>query len=465
MTNHIRSLLSEGIGITTQWFPEQEAITNLAETFVGMANAEGGTVLLGIAPRSGRVQGIRNPEDTIDRIFQAALLADPPLILPIPQVIPWENHQVVMVSVPPGLPHVYNLDGRYYRRKGKVNLPITDRDLRKLLMERGVIQFESQIPPGANLDDLDDGLITAYRNFLQRPANESTEQILVKRGCIKRENGILRPTYAAILLFGKNPRQWIPSSYVMAARFPGVSISEEFIKQDIGGTLPEQIHQAEVFVRDNLRSTVKIKGLTHQETAEYPLEAIRELLVNAVAHRDYNQSGDGIHIHLYQDRLEVHSPGGLPGPVNLDNLLTARFSRNPVIAQVLSDMGFVERLGYGMNRVVQAMELHGLESPVFEEVGGTFRVSLFNATRTGYPGVIPSELKKLDLHTRQEKAITHLVERGRITNSRYQELCPDVSPETLRRDLVDLVKKGILIKVGDRKSTYYILKEKFRGLM
>jgi ATP-dependent DNA helicase RecG len=187
------------------------------------------------------------------------------------------------------------------------------------------------------------------------------------------------------------------------------------------------------------------------------------LLVNAIAHRDYNQGGDGIHIHLFQDRLEIHSPGGLPGPVNLNNLLTARFSRNPIITQVLADMGFVERLGYGINRVMRAMEQHGLSPPRFEEVGGTFRVKLYNTPRAGLPKVVKDDLIRLNLNIRQEKAVAHLVEKGRIKNRTYQELCPDVSPETLRRDLVDLVKKGVLIKVGEKKSTYYILKEKIRG--
>ena len=104
-----------------------------------------------------------------------------------------------------------------------------------------------------------------------------------------------------------------------------------------------------------MRSVARLIGLTRQEMTEYPLDAIRELLVNAVTHRDYNLGGEGIQLHIFSDRLEVHSPGMLPGPVNLDNLLVSRFSRNAVIAQVLSDLGFVERLGYGLNRVVSVM--------------------------------------------------------------------------------------------------------------
>jgi ATP-dependent DNA helicase RecG len=280
---------------------------------------------------------------------------------------------------------------------------------------------------------------------------------LLRRGCLRFENGELRPTYAALLLFGRHPQQWLPNAIILAARFPGEAISDRFIKQEIRGTLPDQLRQAEAFWRDNSRSVVRLVGLTRQETTEYPPEAVRELLVNAVAHRDYNQQGDGIHLHIFSDRLEVHSPGGLPGPVTLENLLEARFSRNAVIAQVLSDLGFVERLGYGLNRVVTVMKQAHLPPPRFEEVGGSFRATLFAAE----PSAPPPDLARYDglnFNLRQERALGYLAQHSRITNRDYQELCPEVSAETLRRDLAALVKQGVLIKVGDKRATYYVLR-------
>jgi ATP-dependent DNA helicase RecG len=251
----------------------------------------------------------------------------------------------------------------------------------------------------------------------------------------------------------------VPSASITAARFPGTALSDQFLKQDLRGTLPQQLRQAEIFLKDNLRSVVRVIGLTHQTTPEYPLEAVRELLVNAVAHRDYNSQGDNIHLHIFADRLEVHSPGGLPGPINLKNLLQARFSRNAVIAQVLSDLGFVERLGYGLNRAVTVMRQHGLRAPHFEEVGGSFRVTLY-----GEPFEVKSlpdisAYQGLDLNERQQMALSYLVSHPRITSGMYQELCPDVHAETLRRDFVDLVKRGLLIKMGSKRATYYILKD------
>jgi len=368
---------------------------------------------------------------------------------------------VLVITVPAGLPHVYNVDGRYWGREGAQTNPLPARRLREMLLERGVVQFETRLPPNASLDDLDPDLIQAYRQALNLLGNEPYDEVLLRRGCLQRAEGHLTPTYAALLLFGRHPQQWLPNSTLLAVRFPGVSFSDEFIKQEISGTLPEQLRQADGFLRTNLRSVVRLTGLAHEEMPEYPFEAVRELLVNAVAHRDYNVQGDNIHLHIFSDRLEVHSPGGLPGPVTLENLLEARFSRNAIITQVLSDLGFVERLGYGLDRVVAVLRQNGMRPPRFEEAAGTFRVTLFNDLGFDIQGGLALDLslyRDMELNPRQKLVLQYLARQRRITSRDFQELCPDVHAETLRRDLADLVSKGAMIKVGDKKATYYILK-------
>ncbi|MEW5872475.1 MAG: ATP-binding protein [Chloroflexota bacterium] len=467
----IPSLLAKGMGPGLHWFPADVSAARLAAVMAAMANTNGGTVLLGVAPRSGQIQGLPDPEQTLDCVFQAALLCDPPLVLPIPQVARVEGSQVARVTIPAGLPHVYSLEGRYLGREGMQSNPLSARRLRQLLMERGVVQFEAQLPPGASLDDLDPQKVAAYVQALDLPGDEDVEQALLRRGCLRCEerkvqraeeaSACLRPTYAALLLFGRHPQQWLPNATILAARFTGVTLADRYFKQEMRGTLPEQLRLAEAFARENLRSVVRLVGLTHEEMLEYPPEALRELLVNAVAHRDYNMQGDNIHLYIFSDRIEIHSPGGLPGPMNLDNLLEARFSRNAVIMQVLSDLGFVERLGYGLNRVVDVVRTHGLPAPRFEEAAGSFRVTLQGAPpETQALAALPDLQGYLEmgLNPRQQQAIAFLLQRKRITNRQYQDLCPDVSAETLRRDLADLVSQGLLIKVGDKRATYYILK-------
>ena len=463
----LKQLIDGGMGPALHWFPEDVSVSELAQVLTGMANRDGGTILLGIAPRAKQILGVRDTEYLIDIVFQAALLIDPPLVLPIPQTQTVSDLQVLCITVPPGLPHAFNLEGRYLVRQGVHTEPLPPRELRSLLMARGAIQFEAQIPETASMDDLDFEQVEAYRDAIGLPADESLEALLSRRGCIRTEGEERKPTYAGLLLFGRHHQQWSPSANILAARFSGTAISDQFVKQEVRGTLIQQIRQAETFVRDQLRSVVRLVGLARDETPEYPLEAVRELLVNAVAHRDYNQAGDSIHLHIFADRLEVHSPGDLPGPVTLDNLLEARFSRNAIIAQVLSDLGFVERLGYGLNRVMTVMRQNNLPEPDFEEAGGAFRVTIYNDVGTTQVAALhAAAIQEVDLsdyddhefNPRQEMALGYLTSHKRLTNSAYQALCPDVSPETLRRDLAGLVDKGVLLKMGTKRGTNYILK-------
>lgn len=449
------------MGPRLHWFPEDVTVSRLAAVMVGMANSAGGKVLIGITPRSGYIQGMRDPQRMLDLVFQAALLSDPPLVLPVPRVLPVGAVSIVEINIPPGLPHVYSLEGRYLQREGTQTNPLPARKLRQLLVERGLVQFEAQVPPGASLEDLNMDRVSAYAEAIGFPVQSEQDliELLVRRGCLKRTGKRIYPTYAAILLFGRYPQQWLPSATILAARFSGQTFADQFVKEEIGGTLPEQLRRAEAFVRENLRRVVRMVGLTHEETTEVPVEAVRELLVNAVAHRDYNLQGDSVHLNLFAGRIEVHSPGGLPGPVNLQNLLEARFSRNAVIVQILSDLGFVERLGYGLDRVVTVMKQNHLRPPRFEEVAGSFRVTLYGEALPPRQEVDLSAYQDLDLNPRQEAALSYLSRHRRITNRDFQEMCPDVHPETLRRDLADLVSRNILIKVGDKKATYYVLKQ------
>jgi len=466
----IQALLAGGMGPSLHWFPEDVPLSTLATTLVGMANAEGGTVILGVSPRAGELVGVTDPQAACDRVFQAAILADPTLVLPLPRLVTARAAgkagplNLVMVSVPDGLPNVYCLDGRYLGRQGPQTNPLSARQLYRLLHQRGTLQFETRLVPEASLQDLDPIAVADYAHAVANiPKDDIAQayQFLVRRGCLKRVGDELQLTYAALLLFGRAPQQWLPSATILAGRFPGNALSSVYLKRDIGGNLPGQLKQAEEFVRSNLNTVVRLAGLQHQESLEYPFEAVRELLVNAVAHRDYNLQGDNIHLNIFADRLEISSPGTLPGPVNLKNLLVARYARNAVISQVLSDLGYVERLGYGLDRVVSVTREAGLLPPRFEEIAGTFRVTLFaGQIGSDVDGkyVDLSAYLALDLNSRQQLALSHLARQRRISSHEYQALCPDVHAETLRRDLADLVSRGILIKVGDKKTTYYILK-------
>jgi ATP-dependent DNA helicase RecG len=470
-TDDLHGWVRHGRGDQTDWYDEHTPPSTLASTLTAMANGQGGKLLLGIVGPGGSIVGVRNISNTVDRVLQAALSTDPPLVIPLPEVIRVNGKAIIIARVPEGLPHVYAHEGHYLRRDGVQNIPFKARDLRQLILQRGEVSFESERTPRVTLDDLDMERVRAYAAALSLSGETSIEQLLLRRGCLVDIDGQRYPTNAGILLFGKDPQRFLRGADITAVRFASATMTDSFSRQDIGGTLPDQIRRAEVFLRDHLRKEVVIgQTMARGEQTEYPLEAVRELLVNAVAHRDYQIQGDGIRLFIFSNRLEITSPGDLPGPVTVANIKDERFSRNPAIVQMLSDMGFIERLGYGVDRVIDLMRHQGLRPPEFTEKAGGFRVVLHNQiTDVTPPEPEPAPPARLDLsqqfagvelNPRQEVAITFLVEGSsnqRITNSDLQRLCPDVHPETIRRDLADLVNKNLLKKMGQKRGSYYIL--------
>jgi ATP-dependent DNA helicase RecG len=465
----IWQLIKSGRSAQADWLGEQASPQTMAATLAAMANSLGGILLIGVVGQSASMVGVRDTEGVIDRVLQAALSTDPPLIIPLPRVLHMSGKAIVSVHVPQGMPHVYSVEGRYLHREEVENIPLPSRELRRLIIERGEGSFETEIARGASLDDLDWDKAKAYVANLTGLGETNVEMILVKRGCLATQDSSLRPTHAGILLFGKDPQLHIRSAEITAARFAGETMSDTFTRQDILGALPDQIRRAETFLVDHLRKGVQLgSAMARDERFEYPLEAARELVVNAVAHRDYSIKGDGIRLFLFSNRMEVASPGGLPGPVTIANIKDERFSRNPAIVQVLSDMGFIERLGYGVDRVIDLMRQQKLREPEFLETAGGFRVILHNQVAEPNGGEKPTvsaielkgEYKGIAVNPRQEVALNYLNTEGnaRITNSDLQRLCPDVHPETIRRDLADLVTKDILRKMGEKRGSYYVLR-------
>lgn len=326
---------------------------------------------------------------------------------------------------------------------------------------------ESQVVPGASLDDIDWELVKGYLQIarhIRRPeaesyAREDLASLLVQAGCMVYAEGRHRPNFAGLLMFGANPQQFLPSSEIVLARYAGTRMSDEFLRESVRGSLPEQIRRAETFLVSNMRRGSRLLNWKRDEQLEYPPEAVREAVINAVAHRDYGIQGDGIRVIMFTDRLEVYSPGRLPGHVTVKNIVDERFSRNPVIVQVLADLGFIECLGYGIDRMIDLMEEANLPRPHFEETANGFKVTLYgHGDQLLSDRADPTRWAHLHLNERQVRALNYLMENDRLTNRAYQELCPHVSAETIRRDLVELVNRGLLLKIGDKKATYYIFK-------
>ncbi len=434
---------------------ERQATSELAELLAGLANARGGALVVS-GGRGQHLASLRDPAATSERILAAALSCTPPLIIPLPTPVNVQGMQVLVVEVPAGLPYVYAVNGRYLRREGVVNQPLSPAALQRLFSERADLGWERQTPPGATLAELDSDLIAAYARRVGPPIGDDPLALLTRRGCLI--DGV--PTNAGLLLFGRDIEARFPQAEITLVRYRGREPADSFEREDIRAPLPEAIRRAERWLNEHMRKGSRMVGLEREDWTQFPPGAVREALVNAVAHRDYAARGEGIRITLFSDRLEIYSPGRLPGHVTLENIRAERFSRNPAIVQVLADLGLVERLGYGIDRMLRQLAAAGLPSATFRETAAGFLVTLPGLPEAeAVPGGIDTTAwRRMGLNERQIAALLFVVEQQRITNRDLQEMHPDVSAETIRRDLADLVNRGLLLKVGDKRATYYILK-------
>ncbi len=456
--DELAAALAAGPGERVALLPAKSSIRVIAETLAALANAHGGLIVLGAAPEDNP-HGLDEPEQTRERAAAALLASDPPLIIPLPELSEVDGRTLCVIRIPPGLPHVYGLKGQYLIRSGRHNRPLLAHELRRLLLNRSEAGFEATIPAGAGRDDLDNDRIAAYQQQLTGLASADPTALLNSRGCLVDGPAASGPTVAGLLLFGREPQRWLRSAVITCVRYAGETMSDAFMREDIAGVLPDQIRRAETFVAANMRRGARIRGLSREDIPEYPISVVREAIVNAVAHRDYSLRGDEIRLLMFNNRLELYSPGRLPGHVTLDNLLDERFSRNEAIVQVLSEMGFIERLGYGIDRMISVCQADSLPRPQFTETAAGFKVTIYGHGPALIGAAPPSSLwASLHLNPRQEQLLTFLQTNRRITNHDYQTLCPDASAETLRRDFADLVDRGILLKIGEKRATYYVLK-------
>ncbi len=458
----LEELLEHGESSAIACFRERFKPDDLAETLVAFANGSGGTAVIGVTGRvRPRVEGVSNVIAAEEAALEAALACTPPLVLPLPQAHEHTQGTVLLIEVPPGMPHVYSLHGKYLRRDGPTNAPLSPHELRQLLLDRGEVGWERLCPDDVQLVDLDPAKIEQYVARIGAAAEMDPYAWLFRRGCLARNpDGTYKPTNAGMLLFARDTERDYPQCEITLVRYTGLEMSDEFERVDIRTALPDQVRRAEVWLNEHMRRGSRMIGLQRDDWTEYPPAAVREALVNAVAHRDYTVRGEGIRIAMFADRLEVYSPGRLPGHVTLDNIAEERFSRNETLVQVLADLGLIERLGYGINRMQRQMADAGLPPPEFRETAAGFLVTLRGKALSMTPraGIDTSAWEVQGLNPRQIDALIFLTENRRITNRDLQELAPDVSPETIRRDLADLVDRGLILKIGQKRATYYILR-------
>lgn len=454
----VLQLIARGEGQRIDFKEEAIRPSRLAQTLVSLANAEGGTIIIGVDDK-GQIVGVRDLERAINNVVEAIQNCSPPLGIGLPQAVEMgAGVAVLVVEIPSRLPRVYHTHGRYLRRAGSMNMALDEVALRRLLFERGEISYEAEPVPQATTADID---LEALARFRQRHAEIygrsltlPDKDLLLAMGCLSKDGP---PTVAGLLLFGKDIRRFFFEPHISIARYRGRSVGAEYRldSRDFYGSIVEAAIAAGDYVNEHIQIFSRlINGkMVREDVPQYPRFAIREIIINAIVHRDWAIKGSRVLIKMFSDRIEVQSPGPFPPPVTAENIREEHQLRNPRIAQAFKDYGLIEKFGNGIDRVFEEIAKHPLKPrlPTFRDTGASVIVTLYGAEP---PQERPTSGRDGSLTDRQRKIMSYLSGHGRISSRECQQLLR-TSRATAKRDLAKLIAEGAIRQVGRGRGTYY----------
>ena len=457
-------------------------LISVREALSAFANRTGGGVLLfGVDEGAGfGVVGVGDAQRLQEEIGHLAANDMVPALRPEFTVAEIDGKTVVAVEVAevPAIqkPCYYRpaqLQGGSFIRVGLSNRHMTDYEIFGYVSARSQPRFDAAPVPQATLDDLDRDRLVAFLTRLRQNRPRAVfpdlpfEQVLAQlRVLVRDEDGILRPTLAGLLTFGTYPQAFESQLVITFLQYYGTDPAEPTPRgerfmdnQKFEGPVVEVIEAAVNHVLASIRKSSLIDGLFRRDIPEYPEEAIREAVVNAVAHRDYSHYARGtyVQIRLFADRLEIQSPGGLYGVVTEETLGDLSSTRNQELVRFLEDLRLVENRGSGIRAMIGAMRRANLEPPIFRDHRTFFQVTFRNHTLMS-PDTITwlNRFAALRLNDHQRVALACLRHNDQITNSDYRRL-NTVDGWTATGDLRGLVQARLVEQHSTGGGAYYTL--------
>ena len=425
----------------------------IIKTISAFANTRGGAVLVGISSE-GKISGVRIGKRTIEDLTNKIKENTDPKIFPGISVENADRESIILIEIEESVSKPLFAFDRAYKRVGKSTVRVTSEEIRKMALKGKKVYWDGLICEEATLKDIDEEKVRWFIKEArkQRGLNISedtpVEEVLTRLKLIK--NG--RLTNANALLFTKVPK--FLQSEAKCMRFSGNEPVKPYVDfQTIEGTVFDLIDKAEDFVLRNIRKSIwLVPGrVQREEKYEYPPDAVREAIVNAVAHRDY-ESPSKVQVRVFDDYIEIWNPGRLPEGWTIERLKQKHESipKNPLLFKELFWVKYVEDVGGGTIDMIQGCREWGIPEPEFEDTGTAIVVTFRKSILT------PRILEELGLNGRQIKAMDFIKEHNRITTREYCSLFK-VARDTANRDLNELLEKGIIRRKGSGPQTYYIL--------
>lgn len=433
-------ILAEGEG---QGIEFKERLSRLDRELVAFANANGGSVFLGVSDK-GKVLGIEDTNTLRSRIHDIARNCDPP----VPVTLRSHPQGVLEIHVAEGVQKPYHCRDGFFLRNGPNTQKLTRDEIVEIVLTKGRRHFDETIHEGFRFpQDFDSKKLRRFMDLAEIRHRTDAPSLLTSLDVAETVGSALRMRQAGVLFFARAPQRHMKESHVTAIRYEGADRFSILDRAEVLGDPITMIEDTLAFVRRNTQVRHVITGEgRRRELYEYPQVAVREAVINAVMHRDYYYDLSHTYVHIHSNRLEVESPGGLPLGLQLEELGQRSVRRNRLVADLLFRAKYVERIGSGIRRMERALAENG--NPPMEISASNFFVVRF------YPLIAPAGT--IDLTGRQSQLCRLLADRGALSTSDLADLL-HVSGDTVLRDIKHLLRAGVIERRGTGRATRYVV--------
>lgn len=445
-------MLTRPEGKTLEFKRDLSSPDGVLKTLVAFANTAGGTLLVGVEDRSRNVRGVSDALDVEERIANVVSDSIAPRLLPEIEILPWRRTQVIAIQIHPSAarPHYLKREGAEsgtYVRVGSTNRRADTEMLQELRRTARGETYDEQ--PMMDLDSEALDFRAASESF--KPTRTLRRRDLETLRLLTTHQGHTVPTVGGMLLFGRERERHFPDAWIQAGRFSGRDKAKIVDGAEFRGLPVAAIDAAIAFIEKHSLHGAEIGKVRRMERWSLPPVAVREAVINAVAHADYAQRGAPIRVSIFDDRLEIENPGLLPFGLTIADLAHGISKlRNRVIGRVFHALGLIEQWGSGIQRMTAACREAGLQDPLFEEIATRFRTTIFTSQ------VNPPTLDDTD-----QAIVDRLSDgQGKLTSEIAAVI--GLTSRATRTRLARLAGNGLVREVGsgpqDPKRRYFLAK-------
>ncbi len=455
-SKRVKLLIREGESLTVEF--KEKYTSKIDEDIVAFSNTKGGVILLGV--RDDRtIVGEHLTNDMKGRINSLARNCKPDI-----PVNAMQAGDVVVIEVPEGTEKPYYCSAGYFRRLNGNSQKMNHEEIRIMFSENEVMPFEEKTVRDFSYDDISREKIIGFTKEAGINIGRISTVDFLKSLSVVDNSKIKN---AGVLFFAKEVQKHISQAQMTLIAFKGTKKLHIFDRLDVRDDLLTQFNEAIFFIKKHLNIRSEIKGVNREDIYEIPIEALREAVVNAIMHRDYSVRGTSLTVEVYDDRVEITNPGGLPKGLTRDSFGSVSIRRNELIADLFYRLDKVERIGMGIQQMKEAMALAGLKEPVFE-MDGFFRAIFFRPKKEDiFPamqkvgeevvrngGQISGQKWWSELAERQ-KMILQLIKEKPTVSRKELSIELKINESAVQKHLENLKKKGLLRRIGADRGGYW----------